>query len=217
MNKSRNIFIVGTVIFALTTIVGLVGYLSTSSQLDIYKNQSDMLVGEAVDQAIENQIAEDEARFAEEVKKPYTKYVGPSDFGSISFDYPKTWSVYNDQFDENGYGVVFHPGVIPVVNDETAMSLRVSVVNQPYETIIAGYEKQVTEGSLRATVINVAKSDNFAGYEGIRFNGAINENLPNGSIIALKLRDKTILIQTDSADWSKDFKETILPTFRYIE
>lgn len=208
---------IAAIVFALTTILGLVGYLLTASELDLYKNQSEAIVDEAVNEAKIVQKEEDEAHFAEEAKKPYAEYVGPSDFGSIKFNYPKTWSVYNSVFDDTGYTVIFYPGVIPVVNDETAMALRVSVINQQYETVIKEYEEVVTTGQLKATAINVAKTEGFAGYKGIRFDGSINETLPQGTIVVLKSRDKTILIQTDAKDWATDFNEIILPTFRYVE
>jgi hypothetical protein len=197
--------------------VALIGYLSVTSEVERYRTETDTIVSEAVTEARLAQQEEDTAIFLEEAKKPYVEYVGPSDFGSISFSYPKTWSVYNSQFDKNGYVIVFYPGVIPVVSDTTAMALRISVLNQEYETVIAGYEKMITAGQITASVVNVAQTETFTGYEGIRFDGAINTTFLDGSIIALKLRDKTILIQTDSSDWVTDFEQIVLPTFSYIE
>jgi hypothetical protein len=198
--------------------LGLVGYLTASSEVDEYKTKSDVIVNEAVTKAKLEQKDEDAAGYFEEAKKPYAEYIGPQDFGSIRFSYPKTWSVYNSQFDQkNGYEVVFHPTVVPFVTEETAMSLRVSVVNKQYEAVVAEYEKQVIEGQLRATAINVAQTETNAGYEGLRLDGAINETLAEGSIVVLKLRDKTILVRTDAVDWATDFNELILPTFRYSE
>jgi hypothetical protein len=217
MDKSRTVFLVTSIVFAATTILGLVGYLSATAEVDKYKTQTDSIISEAVSTAKVAQKEEDTAHFFEEAKKPYAEYVGLSDFGSIRFNYPKTWSVYNNQFDQNSYEVVFHPNLVPVVSEQAAMSLRLSVVNKQYETVLAEYEKFITTGQLRASVINVGQSESFAGYEGIRFDGAINETLADGSIVILKLRDKTILVRTDAVDWASDFDEIILPTFRYSE
>jgi hypothetical protein len=217
MGKSKIIFLVTSIVFAITTILGLLGYLSASSEVEKYKTETDLIINSAVGEAKLEQKEEDTAHFFEESKKPYAEYAGPSDFGSIRFEYPKTWSVYNSQFSQNGYEVVFYPGVIPVVSDETAMALRVSVLNKQYETIIAEYEALVATGQLRASVANVAQSESFAGYEGIRFDGMMNESLANGSIIVLKLRDKTILLRTDTIDWMTDFNEIVLPAFRYAQ
>jgi hypothetical protein len=125
--------------------------------------------------------------------------------------------VYNSQSAQTGYEVVFAPGVVPVVSDTTAMALRVMVVNKQYETVLSEYESLVTTGRLRASVVNVGQSENFAGYEGIRFDGALNDVLAEGTIAILKLRDKTILIRSDAADWASDFADIILPSFRYVE
>ena len=217
MDKSRIIFLVTSIFFALTTIVGLIGYLTTSSEIERYERESDVIVNEAVNEAKLEQKEEDARHFFEESKKPYAEYNGPADFGSIRFSYPNTWSVHNNKFDQNGYQIVFHPGVIPVISDNTALALRVSVINKQYETVVSEYETFVVQGQLRATVINVAQTESFSGYEGIKLEGAINEVLAEGTIIILKLRDKTIQIQTDATDWINDYNEIILPTFRYSE
>jgi hypothetical protein len=217
MDKMKNIFLITSIVFAVTTILGLVGYLSTSSEVDKYKTQTDAIVNEAVSAAKVAQKEEDTAHFFEESKKPYAEYVGPSDFGSIRFSYPKTWSVYNSQSGQAGYEVVFYPNIVPTLSDTTAMALRVTVVNKQYETTIAEYEALVTTGKLRATVVNAGQTESFAGYEGIRFDGALNDVLAEGSIVVLKLRDKTILLRTDAADWANDFADIILPSFRYSE
>ena len=217
MDKSKNIFLVASIIFAITTILGLVGYLSASSEIDRYKTETDSIVSEAVEEAKLEQKEEDTKHFSKKYNEPYAEYAGPADFGSIRFNYPKTWSVYNNKFDQNGYQVVFYPDVIPVVSDKTAMALRISVVNKQYETVVSEYETLVVQGQLRASVINVAQTEDFSGYEGIKLEGAINEVLAEGTIILLKLRDKTIQLQTDSVDWLSDLDEIILPTFHYAE
>ncbi|MDR3125842.1 MAG: hypothetical protein LBU20_02115 [Candidatus Nomurabacteria bacterium] len=217
MDKSKTVFLVASVVFALTTILGLVGYLSTSTEVEKYKTESDTIVSQAVGAAKLTQKEEDTAHFFEEAKKPYAEYVGPSDFGSIRFNYPKTWSVYNSQLSQTGYEVVFYPGIVPTVSDTTVMSLRLAVVGKQYETALSEYEALVAKGQLRATVVNVGQTDDFAGYEGIRFDGAINETLLEGTIVILKLRDKTILIRSDAAQFALDFDDIILPSFRYLE
>jgi hypothetical protein len=217
MDKSRIIFLVASIVFAVTTIVGLVGYLSASSEIERYQTQSDVIVNEAVSAAKVAQKEEDTAHFFEEAKKPYAEYAGLSDFGSIRFSYPKTWSVYNSKLDQTGYEAVFHPGVVPVLSDTAPMSLRITVVNKQYEAVLKEYEAFLTTGQLRASVANVGQTDSFAGYEGIRFDGAINETLVDGSIVVLKLRDKTILVRTDGVDWASDFNDIVLATFRYAD
>lgn len=217
MDKSKGIFLVASIVFAVTTILGLVGYLSASSEVEKLQTQTDVIVDQAVSDAKVAQKEEDTAHFYEEAKKPYAEYVGPSDFGSIRFNYPKNWSVYNSQLSQTGYEVVFHPGTVPVLGDEAAMALRVTVANKQYEAVLKEYEALITTGQLRASVVNAGQGENFAGYEGIRFDGAINTTLVDGSIVVLKLRDKTILVRTDDADYVGDFDSLILATFRYSE
>ena len=59
-----------------------------------YKNNSDQKVAAAKVAAKEEQKNADEAEFTEKEKLPTRTYTGPADLGSVSFQYPKTWSVY---------------------------------------------------------------------------------------------------------------------------
>src|SRR5688572_6627477 len=56
-----------------------------------YKNNSDQKAAAAAEEAKATTQAEDAAKYAEEAKNPVKSFVGPADFGGVTFEYPKTW------------------------------------------------------------------------------------------------------------------------------
>src|SRR3990167_9142693 len=78
-----------------------------------YKNNFDKKLSEEVAKAEAEQKTEFEKEFAEKEKAPNKTFKGSATYGSITFDYPKTWSGYVDQSSNsqpiNGY---FFPDII---------------------------------------------------------------------------------------------------------
>ena len=153
----------------------------------------------------------DNAKFAEDEKLPYSKFTGPSDYGSISFEYPKTWSVYVDSDGTNNSDFVayFHPAQVDPVKDENSRySLRFSILNQQITTVQAEYDDLLEDGSLTSSVFN---ADNNK-ISGTKFVGKINENI-QGTVILFKVNDKTAVLQTDATIYQNDF-ETLVSKLR---
>ena len=153
----------------------------------------------------------DNAKFAEDEKLPYSKFTGPSDYGSISFEYPKTWSVYvdSDGTNTNDFVAYFHPAQVDPVKDENSRySLRFSILNQQITTVQAEYDDRLEDGSLTSSVFN---ADNNK-ISGTKFVGKINENI-QGTVILFKVNDKTAVLQTDATIYQNDF-ETLVSKLR---
>ena len=91
---SANPLLVASILLALLS-AGLAGFgiWSYTNYLD-QKNNTDAKIETAVTKAKSVQAAVLEKDFVEREKQPYTKFNGPDDLGHVSFDYPKTWSVY---------------------------------------------------------------------------------------------------------------------------
>src|SRR5690348_14263975 len=80
-----------------------------------YKNNVDKKVGAAVASAKQEEDTAKDAAFAEQEKQPLKTYTGPAAYGSVTINYPKTWSGYvadtrNATPYVDGY---FYPGVVP--------------------------------------------------------------------------------------------------------
>lgn len=181
-----------------------------------YKKNSDKKTALAVEQAKAGQKAELESQFAQELKKPHRSYKGPATYGDVSFDYPKTWSAYIDESGSsqliNGY---FHPGFVPAAQSETAFALRVEMVSSPYSSVLSPFDSQVKAGKLKASAYVPPKMSGVAGVQpGTKLEGALSST-QNGSMVILKIRDKTLKISTQSPQFNDDFNGTVLASLTF--
>lgn len=172
------------------------------------KNNVDGIVAEAVTEAEVVQAEELEAEFIEREKEPNWTFTGPTDLGSVSFKYPKTWSVYVAESATSSYEAYLHPNVVPPVSDEQAFATRVIIEDDTYAEVVSNYDRLVKNGDLRSRPVEIN------GFEAIRIEGKFKNDI-NGTAVILKVRDKALTLFTDADTFKKDFDSTILKTLTY--
>ena len=172
----------------------------------------DSQVNAAVAQAVYDKTAELEVEFSEREKSPYIYFSGPADYGQLSFEYPKTWSLYEAQSADTGgdYEAYLNPGVVYAPNNNTVTALRVLIKNQAYDDFIKQYEGYLKDGRLSVEV-RVVNGENANVYSG---------ELPGtdklqGIVAILRIRDKTAVLQTDSSQVFGDDFYRILDSVQY--
>ncbi|MEO6513490.1 MAG: hypothetical protein ABIR37_02250 [Candidatus Saccharimonadales bacterium] len=179
-----------------------------------YKNNSDQKVDAAVVVAKQLEGTVKDKEFAEKEKSPLKGYNGPSAYGSLSIQYPKSWSAYvsddtNSDPYVNGY---FSPGVVPTVTNEKAVfALRVQVVQQSYSDVLADFQSTVEEGKATVSPYKLPKVPSVVGS---RVEGQVEEN-KTGSMILLPMRDKTLKIWTNAVQYRSDLDTYILPNVTF--
>lgn len=199
---------------ALTIGGAVFGYWAFGER-QTYKNDTDQIVAREVETAKSAQLETDNARFAEEAKMPLKPYKGPSAFGSISLMYPKTWSGYIDANSSGTteFSALFHPNVVPAQGsrDAAAVALTVEVIATEYSDLMRQRESRVKNGELTATAYAFPKQTEQIGT---RFVGKITNDL-TGTEILVPLRDKTIVLTTQTDQYLADFNTNILPNFDF--
>ena len=150
-------------------------------------------------------------RLDEKLKEPNVEFRGPDDYGSISFQYPKTWSVYVDKDASNNsdYVAYFQPKKVPPISSQNSRyALRFAIYNRQYDDVAKPYVAKVKNGKMQ--------SQNFTAdsgkITGMRYEGEISNNI-TGTFVIFKVNDKTAILQTDS-DVLLDDYEKILQTLR---
>lgn len=183
-----------------------------------YKNDSDKKAAVAVEAAKKEQTAQLQAQFAEQSKSPNKTFTGSPTYGSITFNYPKTWSAYLDSNNTsepiNGY---FHPDVVPGTQSKVAFALRVELVNTDYSQIVQQFTNS-SQKKVTASAYLPPKMNGVANAQpGTLFTGAINnqDQTQNGALLAIKVRDKTLEISTQSNDYMDDFNNIILASLTF--
>ncbi len=196
--------VVALVAMALAVIIFAGLAVWSFMQYNEQKTNVDGKISQAVAEAERDQAAKDEEKFIEREKQPNLEFIGPSDYGSLSFKYPKTWSVYvaSDAADGGDYEAYLSPRLVPPVDDENRFALRVTIREEAYSDVLGEYESAVSEGDLKTSVVK------FGTETGTRLDGQIDENT-RGSIVLLKIRDKTAVLQTDANTFKSDFDKIV--------
>lgn len=190
------------------------GAWAFSSRQD-YKNNSDKKAAAAVVKAKEATQKEDAAQYAEQAKSPLKNHVGPDAFGAVSIVYPKTWSAYVIENNTNG-GVpmndYFQPDIVPnIANPDNAYALRVQILQQAYNAVLAGYNGLVQSKKVTVSPYALPKVPSVIGS---RIDGQIS-NQKQGSVVVLPLRNLTLVVSTESTAFQKDFDDIILPNLSF--
>ena len=164
-------------------------------------------INAAVASAVTEQSSKDEAEFLEREKNPFRTFSGPADYGQLTFKYPKTWSVYVAEAATSGgdFNAYFNPIQVDAVSKDTINALRVTIQNKSFEDVTAIYQKELDKKektlTMEVTTVN--------GTQANRYTGTIPGTELSGIIVIFKIRDKTVIMQTDNLKFEEDFNQLI--------
>ena len=176
------------------------------------KGNVDGKVAVEVAKAKSEQAEADQKTYSEEAKNPRIEFVGPSEYGRLTFMYPKTWSVYVDKdgTDRGDYRAFLHPTTVPSLsNDASRFAFRVEILNKNLDDVLNTYQAKLKKGEL------ISSSVEANGIAATRLDGTFDKDL-RGAAILFKLRDKTVRLSTDADTFKPDF-QTILNTIKVSE
>lgn len=195
-----NGWVVATISLAVLSVAAIAGAVWGMINYTEQKTDVDGKINLAVITAKKEQADIDEAKFAEREKEPNRQFVGPDDYGRLTFDYPKTWSVYvhKDIAKGGNFEAYLNPVSVPPVSIIQQYALRVTIEEKNYDTVIAGYSALVKKGDLRSSAVSVD------GNNGTRFEGNFSKDI-RGSAVVYKIRDKTATLRTDADTFKPDF------------
>lgn len=210
----------GAISGSLIAIIGLVVLVIAAGSAAIWaymnytdqKNNVDSIVTVAVAKAEKAQFDADFTKFQEEEKQPNRQFVGPDDYGRLTFNYPKTWSLYvaKDVKTSGGtYEAYLNPVLVPAPSPATRYALRVTIEQRDYAQVVKSYEAQIKSGKLTSKVASVNGSDGTL-LEGT-FTGDIR-----GAAVVYKVRDKTVTIRTEADTFRSDFN-ALIQTIKFNE
>ena len=188
--------------FAGTTVWA---YLSYTEQ----KTDVDGKIALAEAEAKKVQADEDEKKFAEREKEPRREFTGPEDYGRVTFNYPKTWSAYiaKDAATGGTYEAYLNPTTVPPISSDVRFALRVTISEEEYDKILASYDSLIKKGDLKSSTT----SSN--GQNGTRLDGNFSKDI-RGAAVFYKIRDKTLILQTDADAFKPEF-ENIIKTIKF--
>ena len=195
------------VVFGLMSLVFLGLFVYFMTQYNLAEEDVSGQVNAAVAEAKEKQALELEAEFAEREKYPFRTFTGPADYGELSFEYPKTWSVYvaSDAAKGGDFEAYMNPIEVNTVSDKTINALRVKIRNKDYESVVDEYQRFMDRSDAGLSV----ETTTVAGTIANRYTGTIPNTEFSGIIVIFKIRDKTVILQTDSVLFEEDFDQLL--------
>ena len=206
---AETLILIVVCLIAATAIVFAVYFFMQFNEL---KTDFDLQKDAAVAEAVAKQQDEDNAKFAEAEKLPYKQFSGPSDYGSISFEYPKTWNVYIDSdglSNNSDFISYFRPEQVDSIKDSSSrFALRFKILNQQITNVQKQYDSKIQSGKMTSSIFN-ADNNNITGT---KYVGEIDKDM-NGIVVLIKVNDKTAIFQTDSMVYQQDF-ETLISKIR---
>lgn len=195
-------------------VIGVVGIITTLIAVGFLvwalinymteKNTVDSQVATAVAEARKLQADEDEKKFQEREKSPSRQFVGPEDYGRLTFDYPKTWSLYVEKDATTGstYEAYMNPVAVPPISNSTQVALRILIESKDYDQVINSYQTAVRRGDLTSSTVQADQQS------GTRLDGRFSADI-RGSAVIFRIRDKTVTLRTDADTFKPDFDALI--------
>ena len=209
---SVNGWMVGTIgcliLFLIAGSLAIWAYMQYSRE----KSSVNSKVAIKVAEGKREQAEYDWRKCSDDAKNLRVEFVGPTEYGRVSFMYTKTWSVYiaNDGSDRGDYKAYFHPVSVPsITNKNSRFALRLEIINKNMDTVLNEYQSRLKKGELTSS------STEFNGISATRIDGTFEKEL-RGSVVLMKVRDKTIRFSTDADTFKPDF-QTILSTVKISE
>lgn len=204
-------FCVAMVLFVLASAFGYWAY----NGMQDYKLNTNQKIAAAVAVAKQQESQSKDIQFAAEQKNPLRTYNGPAAYGSLVIKYPKTWSAYvSDASNSDPFvNAYFHPQTVPSTNNnDAAYALHVQVVGSSYSNALQTYSGQVQSKQATAAPYKLPL---VPGIVGTIFTGQVGSNNTLGTVIVLPMRDKSLIISTDTYNYLDDFNNIILPNLSF--
>lgn len=195
------------------TFIGL--FIWMFVQYDEARTNVDGQIATAVAEEVNANTMRLENEFAEREKYPFQTFAGPADYGELTFEYPKTWSVYIAKDAHNGgdFEAYLNPVEVNEVSNETLMALRVKILDTAFDDVAKTYESdlQGETPKLRLESVTIGQDGTITAN---KYTGILPGTEFEGYAVLFKIRDKTAIIQTDSVLFESDYN-TLLSSVRF--
>jgi hypothetical protein len=197
--------LLSVIVLAVLATAGLVGSVVFFLDYNQQKTNVDTKIQAQVAEAQKAQADSDEAKFLERDKEPFRQFVGPDDYGRLTFDYPKTWSVYiyKDVVNPGDtYQAYLNPASVPAISSSNIYALVVTIQTADFDSILASYNSLVKTGALQSSTVTIGST------AATRLDGAFTSTL-HGSMVIFKIRDKTVTLQSEATTFTTDFNSIV--------
>ena len=204
--KPRGPWMIIAIVFIILSLIFAGAFAWAFTQYLDFRDNTNYKISQAVADNQKKISLELQNKFKEEAKLPNLLFVGPDDYGRVSFEYPRHWSVFVQSEVASGtnkpFTAFFYPDVVPPITKEQQFALRMTIEDINYDTAVNKYANQVKKGDLVSSPVQVGM------LNGTRLDGLFTDDI-RGSAVIFKVRDKTLTLRTDSKTFMEDFDKLI--------
>lgn len=200
---------IAIVILSLVSVAFIGLFIWALTQYFDEKTDVEERINVAVATAVDKQQSEDEKECNEKMKLDFLTFKGPSDYGDLTFKYPKTWSVYiaSDPLKEDDFEAYFNPTQVESIESKNSIyALVVEIRNDSFESVVNEYQRAMDKKDSNLTVESITLA---SGTTANKYTGTIPGTDFSGYIVVFKIRDKTAIIRTDSIKHEKDYNKVL--------
>jgi hypothetical protein len=163
---------------------------------NIHRNLN-AIIASAKDKAAADQKNKDEADFKKQNELPYKTYIADAVDGAFKLQIPKNWSVYTGKSDTGTTQLDLRsdPDVVSIALNNgissNAFKLQILRQGQP-EVLQSKFQDKIKTKKVTSKQITVS------GISAIQLDGLFDDQRHNGVVTILPVRDKTMVISTDT-------------------
>lgn len=205
---------IAIVVLSIVTVTFICLFIWAMHESSEAKTDVDSKISTATAAAVAETHATDLKECNEKLDAKTKHFSGPADYGDLSFDYPRDWSVYiaNDPLKGGDFEAYFNKDIVDSIDSSNSIyALRVSILRDTFEDVVADYQREMDKRDANLTVESITLAN---GTMANKYTGTIPGTDFSGYIVVFKIRDKTAILQTYVADYSDRF-ETILKTVTF--
>jgi len=202
--KSIDGWMISTIVLSVLSIaliaLAVLLYINYNEQ----KTDVDTKIRNAESSARNDQSKIELEKFTLREKDPNREFVGPDDYGRVTFNYPKTWSLFINEDANNGgtFEAYLNPISVPPISSTQQYALRVLIEEKDYDKTVSGYDSLVKKGDLKSSSVSAG------GKTGTRLDGNFNKDI-RGAAVIFKINDNTLTIRTDANTFLTDFDKLV--------
>ena len=201
------IFII--VIIYIISVAAIGGAIYFFMQYDGKNKQDTSQRNTLVLDAKEEQKTLDDQNYAKRKALSSKEFTGPSQYGSLTFKYPKEWNVYiaNDSETSAEYEAYFHPDPVPPIkSNHSSYAFSFKIVDASYEQTAQRYKDDKISSTPFSSgpITGILVQGKLKNYEGA----------PDARAIIIKINDKSAILQTDNYAEYGNYFDSIIASLR---
>ena len=191
----------------LIAIAAIIGAIYCYTQYDALNREVSADRAIKVDEAKKEQAEIDNQNYEKKTAKTTREFTGPTNFGALTFEYPKEWNIYidNDSSTEPSFSAYFSPQYAkPITSSNQGLEFKINPAN--YDTQIKNYTSNLIS----------SQAYNQNGLTGTMFTGKLDkkEDSKTGVAVVIKINNYSATIQTrDYETYGEEF-DKIISTLR---